>query len=213
MTLWRHRAPDAEAVERLRARHARTLEGGELAAGLSRLAAEAGLARVEAASVVAEPLVLRRARFIVAVDAVTASGPVALIAKGYADDRAGRAYENHRALWEAGLRSAGRPWGVIDSLGVLVTDRLPGRHPPAGDVAGARLAAQATARLHGCPARLAPRAQLGVVLDNLDRRMRLLAQRAADLEPSPLALARQARSLAGQLAPPDPRPVKGDLSR
>ena len=218
MSLWRHRGPDAEAVERLRRRHARTLNGGELAAALSRLAADAGVPPIDPASVVAQPLILRRDRFIVIVDARSAAGPVALIAKGYTDERAAQAFANHRALWDAGLGAdrdvdIGRPWGVIDSLGLVVTERFPGRHPSAGDLEGARLAARATARLHGCAARLAPRVELGVVLDNLERRMRLLAARAPDLERSPVELAQTARVLGDELGGQDARPVNGDLSR
>jgi hypothetical protein len=97
-------------------------------------------------------------------------------------------------------------------LGVVLTERLPGEHPPSAEPAAAERVARAAALLHACPAQLEPRVEMEAALANLERRARLLERRVPAAGARALGLAERARAGAGRLAPERSAPLNGDMS-
>jgi hypothetical protein len=218
MSLWPPPRFADQGAELLRERHARTLEPALLRAEIDR-AVDAG--QVDALAIdrlETRPVDLKQDRFVVFVDIDDARrGRIELVAKGYHDDRGHRIAHNHRLLWHGGLGDGGavrtsRPWGVVASLGVALSERLPGEPPHILDTAGARRAAHAAARLHECDGGLQPAFTLEAALDNAERHARRIAKRAPGLAAGAVAIADRARAVAETLARgPRPRPIHGDL--
>jgi hypothetical protein len=218
MSLWPPPRLAGESADRLRERHARTLDPALLRAEIDR-AVEAGQVDPLAIDRLdTRPVDIKQDRFIVFVDIDDGrSDRVELVAKGYDDDRGGRIAHNHRLLWDGGLGDGGavrtsRPWGVVASLGIALSERLPGEPPPILDTVGARRAAQAAARLHECDGGLEPAFTLEAALDNAERHARRIAKRAPDLAAGAVAIAHRARAVGELVARgAELRPVHGDL--
>jgi hypothetical protein len=220
MSLWPSKRAGEADRERLRERYAKALNADVLREEMVRARACGDMEPIEVKHVSARPLRFKKNRFLVLVDVESAEGRLELVAKGYWDDRARRVIENHRALWNAGLGDlsapvrTSRPWGVLERLGVTLTERLPGRHPPRGDVASAERLGRAAAYLHACPAALEPRFDLDSALDSLGFRARWLEAREPALAAGAVRLAERARSLAKCLpTTAGGDALQGDLAR
>jgi hypothetical protein len=218
MSLWPPPRLGDEDAERLRDRYARTLDPALLRAEIDAAVAAGEVDDLAIDRLETRPVGIKWDRFIAFVDIEDRRrGRVELVAKGYQDDRGRRVAHNHRLLWEGGLGDGGavrtsRPWGAVASLGIVVSERLPGRPPAILDTAGARRAAQAAARLHECDGGLAPDFTLDAALDNAERHARRIAKRAPDLAAGAVAIADRARAVGETVARgADPRPVHGDL--
>jgi Phosphotransferase enzyme family len=220
MSLWPFRRPGDEGLERLRERYAKTLNADLLREEMSGATASGDMDPLDVASVRPRPLGIKKDRFIVLVDVESGGRQIQLVAKGYSDGRARRMIENHRLLWNGGLGDTSapvrtsRPWGVLEGLGVTLSERLRGEHPPRGDVVSAERLGRAAAFLHACPAALEPRFGLNAALDNLDRHAQSLERREPVLAAGAVRLADRARRLA-KLLPATVRgsPIQGDLGR
>jgi hypothetical protein len=212
MSLWPFENPGDEGLERLRERYAKTLNADVLRREIAHASASGDMDPIEVAEVSSRPLGIKKDRFLVLVDVDSPDGRLELVAKGYCDERARRVIENHRLLWNAGLGDhsapvrTSRPWGLLERLGVTLSERLPGEHPVRGDVASAERLGQAAAFLHACPAALEPAFDLDAALDNLHRHARLLERREPVVAAGAVRLAEQARSLVKSL----PTTVAGD---
>jgi hypothetical protein len=220
MSLWPFERPGDEGLERLRERYAKTLNPDLLRAEMIAASTAGDMDPIDVAAVSPRPLGIKKDRFLVLVDVESDAGPIELVAKGYWDDRARHVMENHRLLWGGGLGDlsapvrTSRPWGVLEGLGVALTERLPGDHPQRGDAAAAEQLGRAAAFLHACPAALEPRFELDEALENLDRHARSLERREPVLAAGAVRLADRARQLAKPLPPSvHGDPVQGDLGR
>jgi hypothetical protein len=216
MSLWPYVRPGSEGRDRLGWRYDRTLDPGLLGAVLKAHVPELDL---DLSTLGIRPVAYKKDRFIVAIEGRTWAGRrVALAAKGFADDRAAAIHANHVALWEGGLGDPGgsirttRPIAVVPSLGLALSEWLPGHHPQASDAHAAARAGEAAAFLHGCPARLRPVFTPAGFLDNLDRHARLLSARAPDLGAVSEDAARRLRGLSARIDFQAGTPVNGDLS-
>ena len=216
MSLWPYVRPGPEGRERLLRRFERTLDTRQLAAAL---AADSVAVDLDPATLAVRPVALKKDRFIIALDGRARDGaPIALVAKGYADERAATIHANHVALWEGGLGDVdgpvrtSRPIALVPSLGVTLSEWLPGQHPVPTDPSTAAMAGAAAARLHGCAARLHTSFTLAAFLDNVDRHIGLLSERAPDLrhicETAALSLRRAVPGISFE----DGSPLNGDLS-
>jgi hypothetical protein len=223
VSLWPPPRPGDKGAERARERYARTLDPVLLRDAIERAVAAGEVDELSIDRLETRPLGIKKDRFITCVDIDDARrGRLELVAKGYHDDRAVRVAHNHRALWEGGLGGdatvrTSRPWGVVASLGVALSERLPGEAPELLDAAAARRAAQAAARLHACDGGLEPAFTREAALANAERHAKRLVRRLATKREHQLALraaviAKRARAVAATLAPAEPRPVHGDLS-
>jgi hypothetical protein len=220
MSLWPPPRLAGESAERLHERFARTLDPALLRAEIDRAVEGGQVAPLAIEHLDARPVDIKQDRFIVFVDIDDGRhGRLELVAKGYDDDDRGRRIaRNHRLLWDGGLGDGGavrtsRPWGVVASLGIVLSERLPGEPPPILDTAGARRAAQAAARLHECDGGLEPAFTLEAALDNAERHARRIAKRAPDLAAEAVAIAHRGRAVAELVARgAEPRPVHGDLT-
>ena len=218
MSLWPPPRLGDDGTDRLRTRYARTLDPAVLRAELDAAVAAGEVDDLAIDRLETRPVGIKWDRFVVFVDIEDRRrGHVALVAKGYQDDRGREVAHNHRLLWEGGLGDGGavrtsRPWGVVASLGIAVSERLPGRPPAILDTAGARRAAQAAARLHECDCGLAPAFTLEAALDNAERHARRIAKRAPEVAAGAVAIAHQARVIGETVARgAEPRPIHGDL--
>jgi hypothetical protein len=218
MSLWPPPRLADEGAERLRNRYSRTLDPALLRAEIDAAVAAGEIDDLAIDRLETRPMGIKWDRFVVFVDIDDRRrGRVELVAKGYQDDRGGRVAHNHRLLWDGGLGDGGavrtsRPWGVVASLGIAVSERLPGEPPAILDTAGACRAAQAAARLHECDGRLAPAFTLEAALDNAERHARRIAKRAPDLAAGAVAIAHRARAVGETVARgAEPRPIHGDL--
>jgi hypothetical protein len=218
MSLWPPPRFAGEGAELLRERHARTLDPALLRAEIDRAVDAGQIDPLAIDRLETRPVDLKHDRFVVFVDIDDARrGRVELVAKGYHDDRGRRIAHNHRLLWDGGLGDGAavrtsRPWGVVASLGIALSERLPGEPPPILDIPGARRAAQAAARLHECDGGLEPAFTLEAALDNAARHARRIAKRAPDLAAGAVAIADRARAVGATLARgAEPRPIHGDL--
>ena len=218
MSLWPPPRPGDEGAERLRKRYARTLDPALLRAEIDAAVAAGEVDDLAFDRLETRPVGMKWDRFVVFVDIDDRRrGRVELVAKGYQDDRVRRIAHNHRQLWESGLGDGGavrtsRPWGVVASLGIALSERLPGEPPPILDTAGARRAAQAAARLHECDGGLEPAFTLEAALDNAERHARRIAKRAPHLAAGAVAIAHRARAVGETVAQgAELRPVHGDL--
>ena len=132
MSLWPFENPGDEGLERLRERYAKTLNADVLRQEIARASASGDMDPIDVAEISSRPLGIKKDRFLVLVDVTSPDGRLELVAKGYCDERARRVIENHRLLWNAGLGDlsapvrTSRPWGVLEALGVTLTERLPG---------------------------------------------------------------------------------------
>ncbi len=164
------------------------------------------------------PIKLEGRRFVVMVDVSRRPRrSVRLVIKGYWDDRAGQVYENHRRLWDSGLGTerairTARPWGVLDGLGAIVMERLPGKPADPADKAAAARKGEATALLHSCTTTLTPAMDLDSVLKELGKNVSRLEQSEPELARGALELAEQARALEPMMRTSHYTPVHGDLS-
>ncbi|HEY3190070.1 MAG TPA: hypothetical protein VGJ70_21440, partial [Solirubrobacteraceae bacterium] len=178
MSLWPPPRPGDRGAERARERYGRALDPALLRREIERAVAAGEVDELAIERLETRPLGIKKDRFIVCVDVDDARhGRLELIAKGYHDDRARGVARNHRLLWESGLGGGGavrtsRPWGVVESLGVTLSERLPGESPDLLDTAAARRAAQAAAALHACDGRLEPAFTVDAALDNAERHAR-----------------------------------------
>ena len=218
MSLWPPPPLGGECAERLRERYARTLDPALLRAEIDRAVQAGDVDPLAIDRLGTRQVDLKQDRFIVFVDIDDRRrGRVELVAKGYNDDRARRIAHNHRLLWDGGLGDGGavrtsRPWGVVASLGIALSERLPGEPPPILDTAGARRAAQAAACLHACDGGLEPAFTLEAALDNAERHARRIAKRAPDLAAGAVAIAHRARAVGELVAGgAELRPIHGDL--
>jgi Phosphotransferase enzyme family len=220
VTLWLSKRAGQEELVRLRERYAKTLDAHVLREEIARASACGDLDPIEVSAMSARPLRFKKNRFLVLVDVDSSEGRLELVAKGYWDDRARRVLENHRRVWNAGLGDSSapvrtsRPWGVLERLGVTLTERLPGEHPARGDVAAAERLGRATAFLHACPAPLEPRFDLDAALESLDRRAGWLEAQEPALAAGAVHLAERVRALAMCLPVTVPsNALQGDLGR
>ena len=149
MSLWPYVRPGSEGRDRLGWRYDRTLDPGFLGAVLKAHVPELDL---DLSTLGIRPVAYKKDRFIVAIEGRTWAGRrVALAAKGFADDRAAAIHANHVALWEGGLGDPGgsirttRPIAVVPSLGLALSEWLPGHHPQASDAHAAARAGEAAA--------------------------------------------------------------------
>jgi Phosphotransferase enzyme family len=218
MSLWPPPRLAGERAERLRERHARTLDPAQLRAEIDGAVDAGHVDHLAIDRLETRPVDIKPDRFVVFVDIDDGRrGRVELVAKGYDDDRGRRIAHNHRLLWDGGLGDGAdvrtsRPWGVVASLGIALSERLPGEPPAILDIAGARRAGQAAARLHACDGGLAPAFTLEAALDNAERHARRIAKRAPDLAAGAVAIAHRARAAGETVARgAEPRPIHGDL--
>ena len=218
MSLWPFENPDDERIERLRERYAKALNADFLRTEMARASACGDLDPIDVTVANARPLGIKKDRFIVLVDAESAEGRLELVAKGYCDERARHVIENHRLLWNAGLGDlsapvrTSRPWGVLEALGVTLTERLPGEHPRPSNAASAERAGHAAAFLHSRRAPLEPRFGLEAALDNVERHARSLEKHEPGLARGAVRLAERARSFCDDFEDPPADPLNGDLS-
>lgn len=218
MSLWPPPRLGDEGAQRLRKRYARTLDPALLRAEIDAAVVAGEVDDLAIDRLETRPVGIKWDRFVVFVDIDDRRrGRVELVAKGYQDDRVRRVAHNHRLLWDGGLGDGGAvrtscPWGVVASLGIAVSERLPGERPAILDTAGARRAAQAAARLHDCDGGLEPAFTLEAALDNAERHARRIAKRAPDLAAGAVAIAHRARAVGETVARgAELRPIHGDL--
>ena len=218
MSLWPPPRLGDDGAERLRRRYAQTLDPALLRLELDAAVAAGDVDDLAIDRLWTRPVGMKWDRFIVFVGIDDrCRGRIELVAKGYQDHRARRVARNHQLLWTGGLGDGGvvrtsRPWGVVESLGIALSERLPGEPPGILDADGTRRAAQAAARLHECDGDLAPTFTLEAALDNAERHARRIAKRAPDLAAGAVAIADRARTVAETAArSAEPRPVHGDL--
>jgi hypothetical protein len=215
--LWPYLRPGDEGDARLYERYARTLDPAALAEEIATAIAEQQLDEFDFDELDVKPLTIKQDRFLVLIDARAHNGAtLPLIAKGYWDDRGRRVLANHRALWDAGLRSPAdvrtpRPLGYLPELGALLCERLPGAPCDRRDAASLARAGEAAARLHELPATLEPRFEVADALAGAERHARKL-ERDGWAEQDVMALIERARMIADELGNVRPGPVHGDLA-
>ncbi|MFM2106057.1 MAG: hypothetical protein RL338_1089 [Chloroflexota bacterium] len=216
MSLWPYVRPGTTGRELLAWRLERASAPGTL---WSALVADGVMLPLEPATLAIRQLALRKDRFVLLLEGAAPDGAVArFIAKGYADDRAGRLDGNHRLLWEGGLgdRAAtvrtNEPIAVSPSLGLAISEWLPGVHPAPSDVEGAARSGAAAARLHGTGAPLEPAFTVAAFLDNVARHVRRLKRRAPELRPASKAAGRALEAAAPTIRFELSAPLNGDLS-
>ena len=216
MSLWRYVRPGPEGRERLLQRFERTLDTRQLAAAL---AADSVAIDLDPAALAVRPVALKKDRFIIAFRGQTRAGaPITLVAKGYADERAASIHANHVALWEGGLGDVdgpvrtSRPMALVPSLGVALSEWLPGNHPVPTDPSTAAMAGAAAAQLHGCSARLHTPLALDAFLANVDRHVGLLSDRAPGLRRTCETAALSLRRAVPRISFENGSPLNGDLS-
>lgn len=220
MSLWPYIRPGDAGTQRLHERLARTLDPKALRDEI-RAATALGDAESDVPSQIlsAEPLAIKKDRFIVLVKAADDRGQrLQFIAKGYWDEeRAVRVLGNHRRLWSGGLGEGdqirtSRPLGLLAPLGVVLSERLPGDHPQPGNVDAAARAGRAAAALHSCRVELEPRFELEPALANVERHACLLERRDPAAGARAVALARRTREVGLRFADAPRAPLNGDLS-
>jgi len=220
VSLWPYIRPGDAGTQRLHERLARTMDPDALREEIQVAIADGDAdPSVPSHTLVAQPLAVKKDRFIVLVRGEDEHARrLTFIAKGYWDEeRAGRVHENHRRLWTGGLGEGdeirtSRPLGLLASLGVVLSEHLPGEHPQPGDLDAAERAGRAAGALHSCEVDLDPRFDLEPALANLERHARMLERRDPALGVRAMALAQRAREIGPLFADAPRAPLNGDLS-
>lgn len=210
-------SPQRDDLRRISKRWARALDAAKLRAAMRRAIEEGKLEPLDIDGIQPQPVKLARSRFVVSVGVGgRLRRPIRLVVKGYWDDRAGRIFENHRKLWdtgrgnEEGIRTS-KPWGVLEGLGAIVMEWLPGEQAERTDEEAAARKGEAAARLHTCDATLTPNVELDTVVEDVMWRARRLSKKEADLGGAAERIAEQMQELRPVIDSDRYGPVHGDL--
>jgi len=208
-------------VARIAERWNRAMDASSLRAEMKRAMEEGKLEPLNVARIQPRPVKLEASRFVLSVGVGgRLRRPMRLVVKGYGDDRAGRIFENHRKLWNAGLGSDGgihtaKPLGVLDGLGAIVMEWAPGKHAQRTDEEAAARKGEAAAQLHACDATLTPSVELDKVLDDVTKRARRLKKKGkkkgVELGGDPERIAEGMLELRSLIETDRYAPVHGDL--
>jgi Phosphotransferase enzyme family len=206
-----------DGVRRNAERWNRALDASTLRAEMKRAMERGKLEPLNVARIQPQPVKLEGSRFVVS---VRVGGRLRrttrLVVKGFGDDRAGQIFENHRKLWNEGLGSEGgirtaKPLGVLDGLGAIVMEWLPGDQAQRTDKEAAARKGEAAAHLHACGATLAPRVELETVLDDVMKRARGLKKKDIELGGRAERIVRRMIELRPLIETDRYGPVHGDL--
>jgi hypothetical protein len=207
-----------DGVRRIAERWNRALDASTLRAEMKRAMEEGKLEPLNVARIQPKPVKLEGSRFVLSVRVGGRLGHPSsrLVVKGFGDDRAGRIFENHRKLWNTGLGSeegirTAKPLGVLDRLGAIVMECLPGEQAQRIDEEAAAAKGEAAAQLHACDATLTPRVELDAVLDDVMKRARRLKKKDKELGGDAERIAKRMLELRSSIETDRYAPVHGDL--
>lgn len=214
---WEHPAAPPEGVLRLSERWTRALDESTLRSEMLRAIRRGELEPLDVTRIRPTPIKLESRRFVISVKAGPRLGRSRrVVVKGYWDDRARHVLENHRKLWDHGMGEDGdvgtaRPLGLLDGLGAMAMEHLPGERPDRVDRGDAARKAEALARMHSCAAALTPAIDLGGAIESLTRAASRLEESEPELAHGAIEVADRARRLAPEVATARHTPVHGDL--